>query len=408
MAHLSGAADGRPSHPSLSRSATTIGAPAGMSGGSHHSMGPAPHGAMRSLTMARRPSNPNGSPPRGNGAPGPGSPQNLTHLPSMRRIMTDVNRNAPEIHSAPFDRSYHQHSADLNNAAMTLHSNWQGMGAPSDTSGGPRVHRMLSHDSAMTPPPGHSSPQHHQPHRSPSLAARGLNRAGSNGGGGGSMRRPNPDNNYMGESATTSPLGVSTGGHYNNGANGPHSPFDDGSLNGGPYELPGRPKLAIPMGKTSVKVHYRDDLLKLLVDAHITYDELVSKLQAKVSAHLRKIRGKASPSAAAATGENESSFDGGSDLYGGQASKYGQSTPPSSVGSIQPSPPGTAGSATAPSLSLQLQQVAQVRIKYRDEDDELVLMTDQEDFEMAKGYMGGDMSCPETNVVERLELWCID
>ncbi|KAJ2644746.1 hypothetical protein IW137_001999, partial [Coemansia sp. RSA 1287] len=47
-----------------------------------------------------------------------------------------------------------------------------------------------------------------------------------------------------------------------------------------------------------------------------------------------------------------------------------------------------------------------VRIQYLDEDGEAVLMTDEDDFELAKAYAGGDMSAPETNIVERLELWC--
>ncbi|KAJ2318064.1 hypothetical protein IWW52_002774, partial [Coemansia sp. RSA 2704] len=47
-----------------------------------------------------------------------------------------------------------------------------------------------------------------------------------------------------------------------------------------------------------------------------------------------------------------------------------------------------------------------LRIQYLDEDGEAVLMTDEDDFELAKAYAGGDMSAPETNIVERLELWC--
>ncbi|KAJ1860353.1 hypothetical protein LPJ73_001401 [Coemansia sp. RSA 2703] len=47
-----------------------------------------------------------------------------------------------------------------------------------------------------------------------------------------------------------------------------------------------------------------------------------------------------------------------------------------------------------------------LRIRYMDEDGEAVLMTDEDDFELAKAYAGGDMSSVETNVVERLELWC--
>ncbi|KAJ2812051.1 hypothetical protein GGI24_006732 [Coemansia furcata] len=49
---------------------------------------------------------------------------------------------------------------------------------------------------------------------------------------------------------------------------------------------------------------------------------------------------------------------------------------------------------------------AALRIRYLDEDGEAVLMTDDDDYELAKAYAGGDMSTPESNVVERLELWC--
>ncbi|KAJ2437845.1 hypothetical protein GGF42_008491, partial [Coemansia sp. RSA 2424] len=49
---------------------------------------------------------------------------------------------------------------------------------------------------------------------------------------------------------------------------------------------------------------------------------------------------------------------------------------------------------------------AALRIRYLDEDGEAVLMTDEDDYELAKAYAGGDMSTPESNVVERLELWC--
>ncbi|KAJ2764513.1 hypothetical protein IWQ56_004458, partial [Coemansia nantahalensis] len=49
---------------------------------------------------------------------------------------------------------------------------------------------------------------------------------------------------------------------------------------------------------------------------------------------------------------------------------------------------------------------AALRIQYLDEDGEAVLMTDEDDFDLAKAYAGGDMSTPETNTVDRLELWC--
>ncbi|KAJ2901536.1 hypothetical protein GGI21_004676 [Coemansia aciculifera] len=48
---------------------------------------------------------------------------------------------------------------------------------------------------------------------------------------------------------------------------------------------------------------------------------------------------------------------------------------------------------------------ATLRVRYLDEDGEAVLMTDEDDYELAKAYAGGDMSTPESNVVERLELW---
>ena len=49
---------------------------------------------------------------------------------------------------------------------------------------------------------------------------------------------------------------------------------------------------------------------------------------------------------------------------------------------------------------------SRLRIKFRDEDDEFVLMTDDDDLEIAKGYVGGDMSSRDSNQVDRLELWC--
>ncbi|PWA03485.1 hypothetical protein BB558_000358 [Smittium angustum] len=48
----------------------------------------------------------------------------------------------------------------------------------------------------------------------------------------------------------------------------------------------------------------------------------------------------------------------------------------------------------------------QIKIRYLDEDNEMVLMVDSDDFELAKGYAGGDMSSSETNVISRIELWC--
>ncbi|KAJ2723982.1 hypothetical protein GGI07_002269 [Coemansia sp. Benny D115] len=50
--------------------------------------------------------------------------------------------------------------------------------------------------------------------------------------------------------------------------------------------------------------------------------------------------------------------------------------------------------------------LAGLRIRYMDEDGEAVLMTDEDDFELAKAYAGGDMTMDQANVVERLELWC--
>ncbi|OLY84106.1 Neutrophil cytosol factor 2 [Smittium mucronatum] len=47
-----------------------------------------------------------------------------------------------------------------------------------------------------------------------------------------------------------------------------------------------------------------------------------------------------------------------------------------------------------------------VKIRFVDEDNEQVSMTDGDDFELAKGYAGGDMSSSESNVVPKLELFC--
>ncbi|KAJ1733007.1 hypothetical protein LPJ61_001770 [Coemansia biformis] len=63
-------------------------------------------------------------------------------------------------------------------------------------------------------------------------------------------------------------------------------------------------------------------------------------------------------------------------------------------------------SATASGQQQQQSPLSALRIQYLDEDGEAVLMTDEDDFELAKAYAGGDMSAPETNVVDRLELWC--
>ncbi|KAJ2759715.1 hypothetical protein IWQ57_006483, partial [Coemansia nantahalensis] len=63
-------------------------------------------------------------------------------------------------------------------------------------------------------------------------------------------------------------------------------------------------------------------------------------------------------------------------------------------------------SATASGHQPHLPSHAALRIQYLDEDGEAVLMTDEDDFDLAKAYAGGDMSTPETNTVDRLELWC--
>ncbi|KAJ2089362.1 hypothetical protein IW138_003530 [Coemansia sp. RSA 986] len=94
-----------------------------------------------------------------------------------------------------------------------------------------------------------------------------------------------------------------------------------------------------------VKVHYGQEIVNLMIPKHASFDLLRAKVEAKVLA------------------STNAGQDGGDKKSGS------------------------------------------LRIRYLDEDGEAVLMTDEDDFELAKAYAGGDMSSPETNVVERLELW---
>ncbi|KAJ1967441.1 hypothetical protein H4R35_006710 [Dimargaris xerosporica] len=224
-------------------------------------------------------------------------------------------------------------------------------------------------------------------------------------------------------------------GANSNGSMG--SMFGDDTV-GAFYDMPIKPRLNLPKGKTAVKVHFNHNIIKLIVDAHITFDALVTKLHAKITSHLQKTvqplpNGSSSgprvgpPSTPALRspgvqlqsldhpgGNDNASFDY-ADLLNPASSRHAGSTngflldgsgaytsPQSSTSTLPPSPNGS-GAARPQPTSVPL---TSLRIRYRDEDDELVLMTDQEDFELAKGYMGGDMSCPQSNVVERLELWC--
>ncbi|OMJ08209.1 Neutrophil cytosol factor 2 [Smittium culicis] len=50
--------------------------------------------------------------------------------------------------------------------------------------------------------------------------------------------------------------------------------------------------------------------------------------------------------------------------------------------------------------------IPQIKIRFVDEDNEQVLMTDSDDYELAKGYAGGDMSSSQTNVIPRIEFFC--
>ncbi|OMJ16486.1 Neutrophil cytosol factor 2 [Smittium culicis] len=51
-------------------------------------------------------------------------------------------------------------------------------------------------------------------------------------------------------------------------------------------------------------------------------------------------------------------------------------------------------------------EIPQIKIRFVDEDNEQVLMTDSDDYELAKGYAGGDMSSSQTNVISRIEFFC--
>ncbi|ORX72661.1 hypothetical protein DL89DRAFT_320464 [Linderina pennispora] len=100
-------------------------------------------------------------------------------------------------------------------------------------------------------------------------------------------------------------------------------------------------------GSMKIKFHFANDTFNLMVPTRITFDGLVTKLTDKIAMVL---------------------------------AQYGQQQ------TVSPN--------------------AGLKIRYLDEDGEAVLMTDEDDFELAKAYAGGDMSAPETNIVERLELWC--
>ncbi|KAI9501519.1 hypothetical protein BX070DRAFT_227986 [Coemansia spiralis] len=118
------------------------------------------------------------------------------------------------------------------------------------------------------------------------------------------------------------------------------------SLNGAPMSAGSGILRRAPTKKDAmkVKVHYGQDIVNLMVPKHATFDTLRLKVEAKLIS--------SNPS----DGEGRSS--------------------------------------------------GALRIRYLDEDGEAVLMTDEDDYELAKAYAGGDMSSPETNIVERLELWC--
>jgi hypothetical protein len=50
-----------------------------------------------------------------------------------------------------------------------------------------------------------------------------------------------------------------------------------------------------------------------------------------------------------------------------------------------------------------------LRLQYKDEDNELVLMIDQDDLDLARQISRAQLRTPkEGSVVEKLELWCID
>ncbi|RKP33284.1 hypothetical protein BJ085DRAFT_36702 [Dimargaris cristalligena] len=289
----------------------------------------------------------------------------------------------------------------------------------------PRMHRLHSHD-----PPGQAS---RPMHRSPSLANRSLPSLGSPTMAG----EAHPGGNHAGaypahELPNASPT-LSAGGApllRNGSIAGQHHPGPafGGDDNASMYDMAPRPKLNVPKGKTAVKIHYHNDIIKLLVDARISYDDLLSKIRAKIAAHLQKAADRSRRPSAASESEPPGRAEMGSPSSLGQAESDGQAgggplgvaagitswwngsqggQPGYGTNQAYLSPPtSSANLPSSPGAQMALATVQNIRVKYRDEDDELVLMTDQEDFEMAKGYMGGDMSCPDTNVVERLELWC--
>ncbi|KAJ1730042.1 hypothetical protein LPJ72_004658 [Coemansia sp. Benny D160-2] len=144
-------------------------------------------------------------------------------------------------------------------------------------------------------------------------------------------------------SLTPSPSAVSPAGS----AAGHYSPLNGGGSNP-PMSAGSGILRRAPTKKNAmkVKVHYGQEIVNLMVPNHASFELLQKKIEAKVLA-------------STSAGQDENAKRSGAPL----------------------------------------------RIRYLDEDGEAVLMTDEDDFELAKAYAGGDMSSPETNVVERLELW---
>ncbi|KAJ1970027.1 hypothetical protein IWQ62_000232 [Dispira parvispora] len=417
----------------LSRSATTVAG--GRGGGMNPNlMLPYPNARkgnssdgtnLHSHATMRHPSSASGDTP-----PNDSQKAFRPHMLPLRRIQTDLPRNLNQVQSAPFVASNQPSPID----EVVLDERNSGRDLPN-------ADNLRSYNMAQPGPSPGSARLPPGPVRAPTSL----------------------DKTYHG--AFDTPLA----GTNNSSPVDPHAPLDH--LGSGGYGRPSdstddthsieevtvRHRLNLPKGKMAVKLHYRQDILKIVADAHITYDDLLGRVQVKLTKHHNKLLAKTtadhspvpasksnglltakpSPDEGLSPGINPHIVEGAQHAQRNSSIDYSMlldSLNPSScqddlnyntsgLGSTQPTTgqshqhsPLSSASTLPPSPStarnysngLGAPNVHHLRIKYRDEDNELVLLTDQEDLEMAKGYMGGDMSCPSSNIVERLELWCVD
>ncbi|KAJ1653173.1 hypothetical protein IWQ61_006650 [Dispira simplex] len=417
----------------LNRSATTM--VGGRGSGMNPRMRPLPNDRngngsegtnLRSNAIMRRPSNSSGNTP----------PKDLPntfrpHMFPLRRIQTDLPRNFSQVQSAPFVGSDHPSSID----EMVLDERYGKRDLPN-------ADNLRSYIMTQPGPPRGSVRLPPGPIRAPTSPAKTYR---------GSFDSPSAGTN------NSSPVDPHTPFAHLGGGYTPGRPSDSTDDTHSIEEVTVRHRLNLPKGKMTVKLHYRQDILKIVADAHIAYEDLLARVQAKLTSHHNKqltktmadhslvptsqsngtFTAKPTPGEGPSPGISPHILEGAQHAQRNSSIDYSMlldSLNPSScqddlnistsvLGSAQPTTgqfhqhsPLSSASTLPPSPSavrththgLGVPNVHHLRIKYRDEDNELVLMTDQEDLEMAKGYMGGDMSCPSSNVVERLELWCVD